>query len=648
MRRTVLACAAVALVAGPTVIAFFAGGYFDRSRLIAALVAWTLVVVAALVSPRPIPSSTPARLALAGLLLLTVMTGLSILWAPIGGRAQDDLQRLLLYLAFLYAAIMLLRGPAARRWLEPAVLLGTLVVACYALSARLLPDIVTQKHSFTAAGRLEQPLSYWNALGLLAAMGMILAVRVAGDPARERALRAGAATAGVPLGLTVYLTYARGALAALAAGALVLLALAPRGRPQLRSIVTIVVASAIASVVATRYSTIKSLDVNEKGDATEGAEMLAVLLALAAGAAAVIWRTPRRALRAPTVAVSRPRVVLTAAAVLLVAGGFAVAVFEGTPEGTSPVRGADPSRLGSIDSNRYRYWDVALRTWTHHPVVGIGSGGFLVEWLKERNRVDTSGDAHSLYLETLAEFGVVGFAFLLLFIAGIVAGVVRLYRLDAGLSAGPAAVLAAFALHAALDWDWEMPAVSLVALLMAGAVLAWGRDEPELEPAAEPTAAVGEKQAKTRETLAVVESDGHPAAPRGDPAESPRQSARNPWMRATKGMLLLALAIALAAPATALAQSAGDEQYVDPFQNSPGGTSQGGGGSGGSNNSQSQTNSGSSQSAPSGDTSQSAAAADTTSGGDGTALPRTGLPLAGVVLAGGLLLGGGITLRRRA
>ena len=34
-----------------------------------------------------------------------------------------------------------------------------------------------------------------------------------------------------------------------------------------------------------------------------------------------------------------------------------------------------------------------------------------------------------------------------------------------------AAVLGAFAAHAAIDWDWEMPAVSLIPLILAGAVL---------------------------------------------------------------------------------------------------------------------------------------------------------------------------------
>jgi len=34
-----------------------------------------------------------------------------------------------------------------------------------------------------------------------------------------------------------------------------------------------------------------------------------------------------------------------------------------------------------------------------------------------------------------------------------------------------AAVLAAFAVHAGLDWDWEMPAVSLIPLILAAYVL---------------------------------------------------------------------------------------------------------------------------------------------------------------------------------
>ena len=63
--------------------------------------------------------------------------------------------------------------------------------------------------------------------------------------------------------------------------------------------------------------------------------------------------------------------------------------------------------------------------------------------------------------------------FLLLFLGGVAAAVVRLYRLDRRAAAGPAAGLAAWAVHAGLDWDWEMPAVTLPALLLAAAAIAW-------------------------------------------------------------------------------------------------------------------------------------------------------------------------------
>ena len=45
-------------------------------------------------------------------------------------------------------------------------------------------------------------------------------------------------------------------------------------------------------------------------------------------------------------------------------------------------------------------------------------------------------------------------------------------------AAGPAAALLAWALHAGLDWDWEMPALTLVAVLCAGLLLA-AADAPE-------------------------------------------------------------------------------------------------------------------------------------------------------------------------
>jgi LPXTG-motif cell wall-anchored protein len=110
-------------------------------------------------------------------------------------------------------------------------------------------------------------------------------------------------------------------------------------------------------------------------------------------------------------------------------------------------------------------------------------------------------------------------------------------------------------------------------------------------------------------------------------------------------LLILAVPIA-AAPATALAQSAGDDQYVDPFKNDDGGNN----GSGSQGSDQGSSNDNSTQSGDQSDTSGTAGttAAQGTEDANGK-LPRTGggVSEAWIVVAGVvLLLGGGFALRR--
>jgi hypothetical protein len=115
-------------------------------------------------------------------------------------------------------------------------------------------------------------------------------------------------------------------------------------------------------------------------------------------------------------------------------------------------------------------------------------------------------------------------------------------------------------------------------------------------------------------------------------------------------LVVLALAVpVMAVPATSFAQSAGDDQYVDPFQDDNGG----GGGGGNQGDSGNQGNQG--NSTPSDQQSVAQAPADSSGTAGATAgetanndsLPRTGLS-AGPILAVGviLLLGGGFALRR--
>ena len=108
-----------------------------------------------------------------------------------------------------------------------------------------------------------------------------------------------------------------------------------------------------------------------------------------------------------------------------------------------------------------------------HPVAGSGSGSFAGEWVRLRSIAISAKDAHSLYLETLGETGIVG---LLLLVGALAVPLVVGRRRRSSLDVAALAAYGAFLIHAAFEWDWEMPAVTLVALALGVAVLATGAD----------------------------------------------------------------------------------------------------------------------------------------------------------------------------
>ena len=248
----------VMLLAGATVLAFFTGGYFAAAQAWAGAVAWLLVIVSVLLIPRPVPRTRAGRVAIGGLALLAGWTLISTAWAPIAGSAYHAGQLVALYLGVLIAAAALLQEPRVQRAVEPALAVGTVIVIGYGISERLLPGLLHFSRSITAEGRLEQPLTYWNAMGELAALGVVLSARVAGDQSRPAPMRLAAAAATAPLGMGLYLTFSRGALFACAAGIVALVVAAPK-RAQFQSIGLGVAAGALASVGAAPFRGVTAL-----------------------------------------------------------------------------------------------------------------------------------------------------------------------------------------------------------------------------------------------------------------------------------------------------------------------------------------------------------------------------------------------------
>jgi hypothetical protein len=465
MRAAGMLCARGALVAGPVVLAFFAGGFFDGPRDVALLVAAAVLAVLAATGTPLLPRHPAARAALAAALAYAGWIALSATWAPVRDFAGDDAERALLYAAVLVAAAAAFRTRGAVRALEPLAAAGTVIVIGYGLAGRLLPGLVTEHPQVSAAGRLDQPLTYWNATGALAAIALVLGARLAGDRTRAAAVRAAAAAGAVPLGMGCYLSFSRGALAALAAGLLALVLLDPT-RAQLRAAVLVLAAAGAGALAAAASPAVRALDGSLGTREREGAIVLVVAVVLVALAAlATSVRGEDRPLALPRW--SR-WAALAAIAALLVVPIVAARGHQQAP----PATGATNQRFASLGSNRYGYWRVALNTGVHHPLIGAGASGFRTAWLKQRKVDEVVRDAHSLELETFAELGLVGVALLAALLGAVALAARAAHRADPLLAAGPAAALAVWAFHSAIDWDWEMPALTLVAVVLAGALLA--------------------------------------------------------------------------------------------------------------------------------------------------------------------------------
>ena len=470
MRRAVTAVAAAVLLGAPTVLAFFSGGYFAEPRLIAALAVWACVLLLALAGPLPLPRGRAGWLVLGGLAGLAAWSALSIAWAPLGGPAVAAVQRLVLYTGALALALGVLRHPVALRAVEPALAAGATLVIGYGLAGRLLPGIVELARSASAGGRLEQPITYWNAEGAVAAVGLVLCARLAGDRSRPVAVRALAAAATAPLGAGLYLTFSRGAIAAAVVG-LVMLVVATGSRAQLRAAVAAAAAALLGAVATGVLPGVASLSGSLSDRERDGAIALAVLVVIA-GAAALLARREARTEPADDALPWARRLGRIAAAVAAVAAaGLLIGGLAERPTEAELAAGARAERLTTASSNRYEYWRVGVRAFADHPLAGLGAGGFRVEWLRERPIPEAVRDVHSIALEQAAELGLVGLALFLAVLAGALLAAAAALRRDAAAAAGAAAAALTWLLHAAIDWDWQLPAVSLPAIVLLGALV---------------------------------------------------------------------------------------------------------------------------------------------------------------------------------
>jgi hypothetical protein len=429
---------------------------------------------------------------------LTCWIGLSIAWSVVPPQSVLELERTVVLLSGVAAVLVLSRRQDVPRLC--GVLLAAITAVCtYALATRLFPERLGT-YDPIAGYRLSEPIGYWNTLGIFAAMGALLAVGVIVD-ARARWARASAAASLVFLLVTLYYTYSRGAWLALGIGFAILIAASPR---RLRTVAAASVAggpAAIGLLLASRPYALTHADVRLAQSSADGHRLAPFLVLLAVIGAALVLLLDLVEAR-----VAVPwRVRLAIGAALLasvVIVGSAVVAHEGGPIATTRHAwrsfSAPPhenrtdlnKRLFSFSGNgRVDLWRAARAEYVAHRLTGGGAGTFERTWQARSEGGFKARDAHSLYVETLAELGPFGLALLVAFLL-VPVGAALAGRRKAFLPALLAAY-AAFLVHAGVDWDWEVSGATLTALLVGSvAVIALRGGEARLLGAALRTSAV--------------------------------------------------------------------------------------------------------------------------------------------------------------
>jgi O-antigen ligase len=370
------------------------------------------------------------------------------------------------------------------------VLVAITLICCYALGTRFFPDDGTGLDTILV-NRLSTPIGYWNALAILSAMGSLLALGLA---ARARPLARAAAAACLPILITtLYYTYSRGGWIALIIGALLALALDPRRLQLLTTLACLAPWSGLAVLVASQQEGLTELRASHDVVVEEGGEMALVVLGLAAASCLVAWALAQAERRIhPPAKLRRGFSVALAAgvaiALVVVFARFGDPITLGSDawesfadQNPAPTRTSGSAEGDDLNQRLFRlegegrvdFWEAAWDSAAGARLVGIGPGTFEQYWLRERTEPTQIRDAHGLWQEQAGELGLVGLCLIVAVFALPLLAAFRARRNPLGPATAGAYV--AFLAHASVDWDWEVPVVTLSALMCAAALLFMAR-----------------------------------------------------------------------------------------------------------------------------------------------------------------------------
>ncbi len=473
-------------------LGFNAGGFFPGATATVVLAVCLLMVLGVMLVSRPFESFTPALLVpLALVAAFAIWTLVSAAWSGASGRALLEFDRALLYLLVFAFFGMLVPGKRRLEWGLRGFTVAAVTIGLAGWITRVAADVWPISLDVQPE-RLSFPLTYWNALGLLTSLGLIACIHLSSSRREPRWARVAAATAVPLLASTQLLTYSRAALLLVP---LALIAYAAIARPPRLVSTLLATALPVAIAMAASYGadTVSSAEFASSAGISQGHQLALLVIACAALAGGLRWwlgvsldrrldewRPPPVEKRKLAIGFGSAAALLVALAIAFGAPSWANDQYQHFVSGDVVGHHEDPrARLTSAGNNgRVPQWEVALEAFSSSPLHGEGAGTYQLAWARDRPYAFTVLDAHSLYVEVLGELGVVGFLLIAGALVAIFYGLAKRVRGEERQVYAAVLVLGlVWAVHAGIDWDWEMPAVTLWFFALAGLGLSKPADD---------------------------------------------------------------------------------------------------------------------------------------------------------------------------
>jgi hypothetical protein len=475
--------AGIAVAATVFALSYADGGFAPTTRAYAGMAAWWVLGVGAAFGVASAWSSINrlAILAVGLFAAFAVWILISTNWAADAELAFAQFNQVALYVAVLAIAIVVARLVPAPV-LVGGVALAIVAVAVVAFVSRCFPSTFGLQPGSTILSalknRLSFPLGYWNGLGIEVAIAYppLLSVMT------SRRSRAASTLAALPLPIlaaVMYLTSSRGAFVAAAVAVVVFLLLTPRRWPALAAVAVAGAAGVVAVAVLVPKKALVNGDVDTALGVHQG-HQAALWIAIACVLTALVWlglAELGRRLPTPSRRVGQASAAaLVALAIVAIVLAHPVTKFdEFKNNSSSSGSGGTVTQthlLSSSGSGRWQFWTAAVSEFRAHPLNGGGAGSWAAWWLEHPVIPAFTLYAHSLYLESLGELGIVG---LLLIAAAVIVAVVGAVRsallLKSGEVAAAAACGIAFFVAASYDWVWQLGGIAVVGVGMLGFAL---------------------------------------------------------------------------------------------------------------------------------------------------------------------------------